>query len=253
MFKVNDDGYQAPWLGASTPLLVPSPTPWPGLSPTLGNQVDWVIGVDALKGRAEATAVVFTILTLLMMINQIGLHLHHNEHAGFRTYTIRILLMVPLYSFTSFAALHNPSNAIIWALIRDCYECVVLLAFMQYCLTYLGGPEHLARYLVAKQHAETAVLETVQSPSKKALEKKRQESITPNSVDIPAKSLTAKRTKIQSHVSHPLVCWLLFPCCPVWKPLSLKFTRPWALGAEFVRLSLLGTLQVNNHVPLIQF
>ncbi len=58
-------------------------------------------------------------------------------------------MQVPIYSVTSYAGLHNPANAITWALIRDCYECVVLFSFLQYCLTYLGGPEQLARCATA--------------------------------------------------------------------------------------------------------
>lgn len=102
------------------------------------------------------------------MMNQIGLHLTYSEHKGFRVYTIRILMMVPIYSITSYCGLHNPSNAIIWAMIRDMYECVVLASFLQYCLTYLGGPENLARYLMAKQLSDEVKPSTVESPRKKA-------------------------------------------------------------------------------------
>jgi len=69
-------------------------------------------------------------------------------------------LMVPIYSVTSYLGLHNPSNALIYAMIRDCYECVVLFSFLQYCLTYLGGPENIARYMLAKQHDEAVQIVT---------------------------------------------------------------------------------------------
>ena len=105
----------------------------------------WVYQINVLKGWAEALALGVTVLTCLISANQIGLHLVWSEHPGFRTYTVRILLMVPVYSVTSYCGLHSPGNAIVWALIRDCYECVVLFSFLQYCLTYLGGPEPLAR------------------------------------------------------------------------------------------------------------
>ena len=107
--------------------------------------VTWVYKINSLKRWVEIVAAIFMVLTCALMGNQIGLHLTYNTHPGFRTYTVRILLMVPIYSITSYAGLHNPSNAITWALIRDGYECVVLFSFLQYCLTYLGGPENIAR------------------------------------------------------------------------------------------------------------
>ena len=51
------------------------------------------------------------------------------------------------------------------------------------------------------------------------------------------------KKKIQSHVHHGRFCFALCPCCPVWRPRSCELRRPWALGAEFLRLAILGTLQ----------
>ena len=59
----------------------------------------WVYQLNHLHLWAEVVAGSFMALTLLLMVNQIGLHLTYNEHQGFRTYTVRILLMViGLYS-----------------------------------------------------------------------------------------------------------------------------------------------------------
>jgi hypothetical protein len=54
----------------------------------------WVYQLNQLHVWAEVVAGSFMVLTLLLMVNQIGLHLTYNDHQGFRTYTVRILLMV---------------------------------------------------------------------------------------------------------------------------------------------------------------
>jgi hypothetical protein len=147
-----------------------------------------------------------------------------------------------------------------FALIRDCYECVVLFSFLQYCLTYLGGPEHLARYMLAKQKDDKAVLSTVLSPRTQALAEAATASLAlPHDPDAartdPPHNLHTKKKPPRTHQHHPALCWCLCPCAPVWRvdPCSspdgspgtgtVVWQRPWALGGEFVRLTLLGTLQ----------
>lgn len=56
--------------------------------------------INVLHGWAELTAAIFVILTLLLMFTQIGLHLHYNESDAYRTYTIRILVMVRNFTTT---------------------------------------------------------------------------------------------------------------------------------------------------------
>ena len=75
---------------------------------------------------------------------------------------------------------------VVFEIFRDFYEAFVVVSFMQFLLTYLGGPVVLSRALAAKTDG----------------------------------------------VPH------LFPCCCM---------TPWKMGPEFVRLSLLGTLQ---YVPV---
>jgi hypothetical protein len=281
----------------------------------------WVYKINSLKRWVEIVAAICMVLTCAMMGNQIGLHLTYNEHAGFRAYTVRILLMVPIYSITSYCGLHQPSNAIVWALVRDAYECVVLFSFLQYCLTYLGGPENIARYLIARQHDEAATLQTLANlkagvgmPHDAPKEESRsllhaddvsqhaddasQESayndsgrdstdeieaagggvggggggdagVGGNDDDIDDDGKIAeivvqadgttkietrkipwqkricgkKKKKVLTHAKHPPCCWLCCPCCPVWRPFKCQLSRPWALGAEFLRNSIIGTLQ----------
>jgi hypothetical protein len=62
--------------------------------------VVWVYQINVLKWWAEIVAITFMVMTLLMMANQIGLHLHYSEHPGFRTYTV---------IFNASASLHTPS------------------------------------------------------------------------------------------------------------------------------------------------
>lgn len=159
----------------------------------------------------------------------------------------------------------------------------MLFSFLQYCLTYLGGPENLARYLQLKQKDADAVLNSLATtPTKAHLDEATttfkagndQKPFQKDAGEEGKKKHQKKHEKApRTHQHHPPLCWLVCPCAPVWRsnctsccapsstnpsapsssssPASCGCTgcctviqpRPWALGGEFVRLTLLGTLQ----------
>lgn len=140
---------------------------------------------------------------------------------------------------------------------------MVLISFLQYCLTFLGGPQELARYLIAKQQAEIAEREEVSETSEQLLpppllprpppqptppsphrrRRHRHHHHNRHHDQTQDERLGNDTKKVRTHAHHPPGCWCLCPCCPIWEPLQGKFSRPWGLGAEFVRLAMLGTLQ----------
>jgi hypothetical protein len=143
-------------------------------------------GFQEAKLWAEIIASVFAGAASLLSFMAIYLHLKYNKHPIIRKYIIRILLMVPIYATEAWLGLHFIEIGVVFEILRDFYEAFVVVSFMQFLLTYLGGPVVLSRALAAKREG----------------------------------------------VPH------LFPCCCM---------TPWKMGPEFVRLSLLGTLQ---YVPI---
>lgn len=130
---------------------------------------------------AVIVAGVFVILACLLTFNSIRLHIKNSRQPQIRNFTIRILLMIPVYGIEAWLAIYFANHAVVFKVLREGYEAFVILSFMQLMLTYLGGPMALARDLAAKG-------------------------------------------KVTKHLP-PLCC-----------------VRPW-VGARFVRLTLIGTLQ----------
>jgi hypothetical protein len=109
-------------------------------------------------------------------------HLKYSKHLEMRNYYIRILLMVPIYAMEAYMGLTHKEYSVIWEMMRNFYEALVIFSFIQVLLTFLQGPIELA--------------------------------------------LTLKRT--EAPVAH------IFP---------FTFLKPWDMGAEFVRKTVIGTLQ----------
>lgn len=65
-------------------------------------------------------------------------HLIQTRHPSLKAYTIRILLMVPIYSLEAIGAILFYDWAIVLTVFRSCYEAFALLAFVQLMLTYLS-------------------------------------------------------------------------------------------------------------------
>jgi len=96
---------------------------------------------------AAAVAFVFAMIAAVLSLHQIRMHFRRNRHRDLRRYTVRILLMVPVFAAESFLALCFIEMAPVMRMLREFYEAFALFSFTSYILTYLGGPSELAHSL----------------------------------------------------------------------------------------------------------
>lgn len=90
---------------------------------------------------AKAIAGIFTFLALFVTCHQIYKHLRCYNKPSEQRWIIRILFIVPIYSFDSWLSLLFFENSyyIYFNAIRDCYEAFVIYNFLSLCYEYLGG------------------------------------------------------------------------------------------------------------------
>lgn len=75
------------------------------------------------RSVVENAAVLFVILACSVSAMTVLAHLRNYTHPGMQKYTVRMLLMVPIYSVESFLALRaNEEWVIIWETLRETYE-----------------------------------------------------------------------------------------------------------------------------------
>lgn len=86
---------------------------------------------------------VFAFLSICLSTWQIVMHTRWNHHPTLKRYTVRIILMVPVYALESWLGLRFPAQAIYFDVLREVYEAFVIYSFYQFLVTYLGGGNKL--------------------------------------------------------------------------------------------------------------
>lgn len=94
---------------------------------------------------AQGIAGIFTWLALIITGHQIYQHLRWYSCPSEQRWIVRILFIVPIYSFDSWLSLLFFSNNvyIYFNTIRDVYEAFVIYSFLSLCYEYLGGESNI--------------------------------------------------------------------------------------------------------------
>jgi len=97
------------------------------------------------SGLAYGIAGFFTWAALFITSHQIYEHLRWYSCPSEQRWIIRILFIVPIYSFDSWLSLLFSSNNVYvyFNSIRDCYEAFVIYSFLSLCYEYLGGESNI--------------------------------------------------------------------------------------------------------------
>lgn len=105
-----------------------------------GREKDVDENVEMLNNTATITSIslagISGFLSIVLTLFLIGRHLKHWTYPEGQTYIVRILLMVPIYSFSSFLSLLFAEHTIYFNLVRDCYESFVLYQFFSLLVYY---------------------------------------------------------------------------------------------------------------------
>jgi len=88
-------------------------------------------------------------------------HLRYN-HSLVAKYEIRILMMVPVYAFFSWLGLVRRDLVIYWDSVRELYDAVVIYAFYQFLVEYLGGEYYISQLLSQKHNTKQEILIKIQ-------------------------------------------------------------------------------------------
>nr|KAG5713757.1 hypothetical protein BaRGS_024384 [Batillaria attramentaria] len=91
---------------------------------------------------AQGIAGTFAFAAIIITVHQIYLHLRYYTCPNEQRWIVRVLFIVPIYSFDSFLSLmffNNDNYYVYFDSIRDCYEAFVIYSFLSLCYEYLGG------------------------------------------------------------------------------------------------------------------
>ncbi|XP_006765510.2 PREDICTED: transmembrane protein 184A [Myotis davidii] len=131
----------ATWLPPSPPPAMP--TEPSGLQMDhVGNSSQAAPQLFLTSALARGISGVFVWTALVLTCHQIYLHLRAYTVPSEQRYVIRLLLVVPVYSFDSWLSLlllGSQQHYVYLDSLRDCYEAFVIYSFLSLCFQYLGG------------------------------------------------------------------------------------------------------------------
>ncbi|XP_036169241.1 transmembrane protein 184A isoform X1 [Myotis myotis] len=131
----------ATWLPPSPPPAMP--TEPSGLQMDRGgNSSQAAPQLFLTSALARGISGVFVWTALVLTCHQIYLHLRAYTVPSEQRYVIRLLLVVPVYSFDSWLSLlllGSQQHYVYLDSLRDCYEAFVIYSFLSLCFQYLGG------------------------------------------------------------------------------------------------------------------
>lgn len=87
---------------------------------------------------AYVVAGLSTVGSIALTLMTITKHILQTQQPQLRTYTIRVLLMVPIYAIEAFAGLVLREWSELFEVWRECYEAFTLFSFMQLMMAYLA-------------------------------------------------------------------------------------------------------------------
>eukprot|EP00730_Choanoeca_flexa_P014192 TRINITY_DN6114_c0_g1_i2.p1 TRINITY_DN6114_c0_g1~~TRINITY_DN6114_c0_g1_i2.p1 ORF type:complete len:395 (+),score=80.70 TRINITY_DN6114_c0_g1_i2:179-1363(+) len=105
-----------------------------------------------LSEATWAVSGVFALLSLVITCHQIYMHLYYWSKPEYQKWIVRILIMVPVYSFASWLSLKFFDASLYFDAVRDCYEAFVIYSFLSLCFAYLGGEAAVVHALTGRFH-----------------------------------------------------------------------------------------------------
>ncbi|XP_074170122.1 transmembrane protein 184A isoform X6 [Rhinolophus sinicus] len=128
--------------------LQPRPLPAMPAVPTrlqmdrVGNSSQGTSQLFLTTALARGISGIFVWTALVLTCHQIYLHLRSYTVPSEQRYIIRLLLVVPVYAFSSWLSLlllGGHQHHVYLDSLRDCYEAFVIYSFLSLCFQYLGG------------------------------------------------------------------------------------------------------------------
>lgn len=112
---------------------------------------------------AQGIAGAFTFVAILITCCQIYLHLRYYSCPNEQRWIVRILFIVPIYSFDSWLSLlffSHEQTYVYFNTVRDCYEAFVIYSFLSLCYEYLGGESSIMSEIRGKPIQSSCVYGT---------------------------------------------------------------------------------------------